>query len=58
MHEMAAAAISNVDRDKQIALVEKMTDLVAAAGNDLELNVVGVDIRTEVRAIVVWAESG
>jgi len=55
VHEMPAAAISNVDgdsnyvrvqvltnagaldRDKQIALVGKMTDLIAAAANDPEL---------------------
>ena len=55
VHEMPAAAISNVDgdsnyvrvqvltnagaldRDKQITLVEKMTDLIAAAANDPEL---------------------
>src|SRR5882762_8760620 len=55
VHELPAAAISNVDgdsnyvrvqvltnagaldRDKQIALVAKMTNLVAAAANDPEL---------------------
>ena len=55
VHEMPAAAISNVDgdshyvrvqvltnagaldRDKQIALVGQMTDLIAAAANDPEL---------------------
>jgi phenylpyruvate tautomerase PptA (4-oxalocrotonate tautomerase family) len=55
VHEMPAAAISNVDgdsnyvrvqvltnagaldRDKQVALVAKMTDLVAEAANDPEL---------------------
>ena len=55
VHEMPAAAISNVDgdsdyvrvqvltnagaldREKQIALVGKMTDLIAAAANDPEL---------------------
>jgi phenylpyruvate tautomerase PptA (4-oxalocrotonate tautomerase family) len=55
VHEMPAAAISNVDgdsnyvrvqvltnagaldRDKQIALVSKMTDLIAAAASDPEL---------------------
>ena len=55
VHEMPAAAISNVDgdssyvrvqvltnagaldRDRQIALVAQMTDLVAAAANDPEL---------------------
>jgi phenylpyruvate tautomerase PptA (4-oxalocrotonate tautomerase family) len=55
VHEMPAAAISNVDgdsnyvrvqvltnagaldRDKQIALIGKMTDLIAAAANDPEL---------------------
>lgn len=55
VHEMPAAAISNVDgdshyvrvqvltnadalnRDKQIALVGKMTDLIAAAANDPQL---------------------
>jgi phenylpyruvate tautomerase PptA (4-oxalocrotonate tautomerase family) len=55
VHEMPAAAISNVDgdsnyvrvqvltnagaldRDKQITLVEKMTDLIGAAANDPEL---------------------
>ena len=55
IHEMPAAAVSNVDgdsshvrvqvltnagaldRDKQIALVSKMTDLIATAANDPEL---------------------
>lgn len=55
VHEMPAAAISNVDgdsnyirvqvltnagaldRDKQLALVSKMTDLIAAAANEPEM---------------------